>query len=61
MCVKGTLPYIIHAPHSRATPFKINTPPVENFGKVCHRGGVNFQMHRSTFCVIFRLGLSERE
>ena len=62
MCVKGTLPYIIHAPHSRATQFEIHTPPVENFGKVSHRGVcVDFQMHSSTFCVIFRLSLSQRE
>ena len=29
------------------TPFKIHTPPVEDFGKVYHRGSVNFQMHLS--------------
>ena len=28
------------------TPFKIYTPPGEDFGKVYHRGGVNFQMHQ---------------
>ena len=28
-----------------ATPFIIHTPPVEDFGKPCHRGSVNFQMH----------------
>ena len=28
-----------------ANPFKIHTLPVEDFGKVCPRGDVNFQMH----------------
>ena len=28
-----------------ATPFKIYTPPVEDFATVYHRGSVNFQMH----------------
>ena len=28
-----------------ATPFKIHTPSVEDFGKVYHRVSVNFQMH----------------
>ena len=28
-----------------ATLFIIHTPPVEDFGKVFHKGGVNFQMH----------------
>ena len=28
-----------------ATPFIIHTPPVEDFEKVYHKGGVNFQMH----------------
>ena len=28
-----------------ATPFKIHTPPMEEFGKVHHRGSVNFQIH----------------
>ena len=27
-----------------ATPFKINTPPVEDLGKECITGGVNFQI-----------------
>ena len=31
-----------------ATPFKIHKPPVEDFWKVYHRGGVNFQMHLSS-------------
>ena len=34
--------------------------PMEDFGKVYHRGGVNFQMHL-IFCVIFISGLSQRE
>ena len=33
------------AKHYWATPFKIITLPVEDFGKVHHRGSVNFQMH----------------
>ena len=28
-----------------ATPFKIHAPPVEDFEKVYHKGGMNFQMH----------------
>ena len=28
-----------------ATPFKIHTPPVEEYGKVYPRGSVNFQIH----------------
>ena len=28
-----------------ATPYKIYTPPVEDFGKVQNRGGVYFYMH----------------
>ena len=43
-----------------ATPFEIHTPPVEDLGKMSHKEGANFQMHL-TFCVIFRLGLSQRE
>ena len=38
----------------------IHTPPVEDFGKVDHRGECEFS-NASTLCVIFRLGLSQRE
>ena len=38
---------------------KIHTLPVEDFGKVYHGKGVNFQIHIPS--VIFRLGLLQRE
>ena len=31
-----------------ATPFKIHTPPVKDFGKVYHRGSVNFSYDRGS-------------
>ena len=45
MVIVGTL-YIICVQYAMqwATPFKIHTPPVENFGK-CTMGSVNFQTH----------------
>ena len=44
----------------RAIPFKTNTPSVEDFGKVYHREKYEFS-NATTFCVIFRLGSSQRE
>ena len=32
-------------PQEWITPFEIHTPAVEDFGKVCHKESVNFQMH----------------
>ena len=44
----------------RATPFKIYSPPGEDFGKVYHRGECEFT-NAHTFYVIFRLGLSPEQ
>ena len=41
-----------------ATPFEIHTSPVEDFGKVYHRGECKFS-NAPTFCVIFKSGLSQ--
>ena len=42
------------------TPFKIHTPPVEDFGKSVPHGECEFS-NVPTFCVIFRFGLSQME
>ena len=43
-----------------AAPFNIDTPPVEDFGKNVPQGECEFS-NATTFCVIFRLDLSQRE
>ena len=43
-----------------ATPFKIHTPPVEDFEKSVSQGEHKVS-NAPTFCVIFRLGLSQME
>ena len=57
LCIKFNIKQVTTLGYS----IKNHTPlTVEDFGKVCYRQNVNFQMHQPSV-YIFRLGSSQRE